>query len=77
MVFLIADADKGRKSQWLQRRTTPLVRFALDAKSPPCHTSNVRLTERVICLAVSSRGGTAAKGNRRGPHEKTAPAWVE
>ena len=27
-------------SQWWQRRTTPLVRFALDAFFPPCHTSN-------------------------------------
>jgi predicted type IV restriction endonuclease len=38
------DPNKNRRrtSQWWQRRVKSLVRFALDASSPPCHTSNVR-----------------------------------
>ena len=51
---------EGRTSQWWQRRTTPLVRFALDATSPPCHTSNVRhknmIWKNYILIAIVAAG---------------------
>ena len=66
------DKPRGRTSQWWQRRTAPLVRFALDDQLPPCHTSNVlqenerpaisppewgQASQRHICLALMPKDG--------------------
>ncbi len=44
-----------RTSQWWQRRAKPLVRFALDVHSPPCHTFDVRLKNEGASQALTRR----------------------